>query len=165
MTKPDAPVTKGNWLLSDLLASIVLFLVAIPLSLGMAIAAGVPEHLQAGVGILAAVVGGIVVGLLGGSPLAVSGPEAGLAVMIGQFIEQFSWDKLCLIILTAGVLQLIAGILRLGQWFRAVPPAVIKALLAGMGLLIFASQFHIMVDEPPPGRGKDYGALINLISI
>jgi MFS superfamily sulfate permease-like transporter len=164
--KPDLTEKgKGHWLLEDLLASVVVFLVAVPLSVGIAIASGAPMEKAAGVGILTAIVGGIIVGSIAGCPLQVSGPAAGLAVMVSTFVQQFGWEQLCIIVLLAGLIQLVAGFLRLGQWFRATPPAVIEGMLAGIGVLIFASQFHLMVDDQPPGTGREYGGIINLITI
>jgi MFS superfamily sulfate permease-like transporter len=156
---------KRHWLIQDFLASIVVFLVAVPLSISIAIASGVPEDKAAAVGILTAIVGGIVVGTFAGCPLQVSGPDAGLAVMVSQFIVSYGWDQLAIIVLVAGIIQLLAGLLRLGQWFRAVPPSVIEGILAGIGVLIFAAQFHLMVDDTPPGTGKEFGGVINLITI
>jgi MFS superfamily sulfate permease-like transporter len=156
---------KRHWLIQDFLASIVVFLAALSLSMGIAYASGVPKDKAAAVGILTAIVGGILVGTLAGCPLQVTGPAAGLAVMVSQFIERFGWDQLAIIVLVAGIIQLLAGLLRLGQWFRAVPPSVIEGMLAGIGVLIFAAQFHIMVDDSPPGTGKEFGGVINLITI
>jgi MFS superfamily sulfate permease-like transporter len=147
---------------NDLLASIVVFLVALPLCMGVAIASGVPQEKAAAVGIVTGIVGGIVVGALGGCSLQVSGPAAGLAVMVGEIISHHGFEKLCVILIITGILQLLAGLLRLGQWFRAISPAVIQGMLAGIGVLILASQFHIMVDSKPPGSGKEFGGLINL---
>ncbi|MCS7016052.1 MAG: SulP family inorganic anion transporter [Gemmatales bacterium] len=157
--------TRGHWFISDLLSSVVVFLVAMPLSIGIAIASGVPDDKAAGVGILTAIVGGIVVGILAGCPLQVTGPAAGLAVMVSQFISDFGWENLSIIVLVAGAIQLLAGLLRFGQWFRAAPPAVIEGMLAGIGVLIFASQFHIMVDDKPPGTGQEFGGILNLVTI
>lgn len=165
MSASPNPKSERHWLLDDFLASIVVFLVAMPLSMGIAIASGVPIENAAGVGILTAVIGGIVVGALAGCPLQVSGPAAGLAVMVSQFIEQFGWQQLGIIVLIAGIIQLTAGLVRFGQWFRAVPPAVIEGMLAGIGILIFASQFHIMVDDTPPGTGQKFGGILNLVTI
>jgi MFS superfamily sulfate permease-like transporter len=141
---------------ADLLASIVVCLVALPLCMGIAMASGLP----ASAGLLCGVVGGIVVGALGGSPLQVSGPAAGLTVIIWEIVQELGIEWLGAVVLLAGGLQLLAGILRLGQWFRAVSPAVIQGMLAGIGVLIFASQFHIMVDDAPRGSG-----IANLLSI
>ncbi len=149
----------------DFTASIVVFLVALPLSMGIAIASGVPEDKAAAVGIATAIIGGLLVGSLGGCPLQVSGPAAGLAVFVGQLIAQYGFDALGLVVTIAGLVQLAAGALRLGPWFRAVSPAVIQGMLAGIGVLIFASQFHVMVDDQPPGTGKPFGGLVNLVTI
>ena len=148
--------TEGNGFKQDFLASIVVFLVALPLCMGVAIASGVPVA----AGLIAGIVGGIVVGTLAGCPLQVSGPAAGLTVIVYQIVETYGFEILGLVVLLGGILQLVAGVLKLGQWFRAVSPAVIKGMLAGIGVLIFASQFHVMVDDKPKGSG-----LTNLITI
>lgn len=116
----------------DLLASIVVFLVALPLSMGIAIASGVPMEKAASVGLITAIIGGLVVGPLSGSPLQVSGPAAGLAVMVALFIQEHGFETLGLIVLLGGLIQLAAGLLRLGQVFRAVSPALIQGRLAGI---------------------------------
>lgn len=149
----------------DLFASIVVFLVALPLSMGIAIASGVPIEKAASVGLITAVVGGVVVGPLSGSPLQVSGPAAGLAVMVALIIQEHGFETLGLIVMLGGLMQLASGLLRLGPVFRAVSPALIQGMLAGIGILIFASQFHVMVDDLPPGTGKEFGGLINLSSL
>lgn len=141
---------------SDLPASIVVFLVALPLCMGIAIASGVPVA----AGLITGIIGGIVVGLLAGAPLQVSGPAAGLTVIVYQIVQEFGLEMLGLTVLLAGLLQVVAGLLGIGQWFRAVSPAVIKGMLAGIGVLIFASQFHVMVDDKPKGSG-----LQNLVTI
>lgn len=127
------------------MASIVVFLVALPLCMGIAIASGVPPAL----GLITGIIGGLVVGFLAGQPLQVSGPAAGLAVMVWQLVDDFGLAALGLAVLIAGIVQLAAGIAGLGRWFRAVAPAVIQGMLAGIGVLIFASQFHVMVDDAP----------------
>ena len=78
----------------DVLASVVVFLVALPLSLGIAIASGVPIDKAASVGLITAIIGGLVVGPLSGSPLQVSGPAAGLAVMVALFIQEHGFETL-----------------------------------------------------------------------
>jgi MFS superfamily sulfate permease-like transporter len=149
----------------DLLASIVAFLVALPLCMGIAIASGVPPEKAAAVGIISGVVGGLVVGLLAGCPLQVTGPAAGLAVIVGQLIAEHGFEALGLIIMVAGAVQVLAGLMGVGQWFRAVSPAVIQGMLAGIGVLIFAAQFHVMVDDTPPGSGQEFGGIVNLYTI
>jgi MFS superfamily sulfate permease-like transporter len=88
----------------DLLASVVVFLVALPLCMGVAIASGVPPEKAAAVGIITGIVGGLVVGLLAGCPLQVSGPAAGLAVIVGQLIAVHGFATLGLIVMVAGPL-------------------------------------------------------------
>src|SRR3712207_1790362 len=139
------PGFRGSWK-NDLLASVVVFLVALPLCMGIAIASGVPAEKAASVGILTGIVGGLVVGFLSGSPLQVSGPAAGLSVIVFELVQRYGWEGVGVVVLTAGLAQLAAGALGLGLWFRAVSPAVIQGMLAGIGVLIFASQFHVMVD-------------------
>lgn len=134
---------------SDALASVVVFLVALPLCMGISIASGVPPT----AGLITGIIGGLVVGFLAGSPLQVSGPAAGLTVLVWQLVQHHGLAMLGIIVLLAGIMQFLAGILKLGQWFRAVSPAVIHGMLAGIGVLIFASQFHVMLDKKPIGTG------------
>jgi MFS superfamily sulfate permease-like transporter len=142
--------------IKDFLASIVVFLVALPLSMGIAIASGAPPAL----GLITGIIGGIVVGLICGSPLQVSGPAAGLSVLVWDIINQHGIGMLGPMLLLAGILQAVMGISRMGQWFRAISPAVIQGMLAGIGVLIIGSQFHVLVDDGPKGTG-----LQNLLSI
>lgn len=143
-------------LLSDFVASIVVFLVALPLCMGIAIASGLP----ASVGILTGVIGGLIVGSLSGSPLQVSGPAAGLVVLVTELARQHGLETLGVIVIVAGGLQFISGCFGLGQWFRAVPPSVIHGMLSGIGLLLIGSQFQIMFDRAPFASG-----LQNLLAI
>ena len=140
----------------DFMASVVVFLVALPLCMGIAIASGVPPA----AGILTGIIGGLVVGTLAGSPLQVSGPAAGLTVLVWQYVQTFGIEKLGAIVLIAGSVQMLAGLMKLGQWFRAISPAVIQGMLAGIGVLIIGSQTHVLVDDSPKGSGWT-----NLISI
>lgn len=160
MTAIPAPMSeietmKKSWP-QDLLASVVVFLVALPLCLGVAIASGAPPAL----GLITGIIGGLVVGSLAGSPLQVSGPAAGLAVLCYQLVEEHGLIMMGVVGLIAGALQLLAGIAKLGQWFRAISPSVIHGMLAGIGVLILGSQFHVMIDDSPRGSG-----LQNLMSI
>lgn len=140
----------------DFLASIVVFLVALPLCMGVALASGAPVA----AGLITGIIGGLVVGAIAGCPLQVSGPAAGLIVLVYEIIQRFGIETLGIVVLLAGAIQFAAGLLRLGQWFRAVSPAVIMGMLAGIGVLIFASQFHVMVDDQPRGSGIE-----NLLTI
>jgi MFS superfamily sulfate permease-like transporter len=129
----------------DFLASIVVFLVALPLCMGIAIASGVPVS----AGLITGIVGGLVVGWIAGAPLQVSGPAAGLTVIVYELVRAHGLEMLGIAVLIGGAFQLLAGLFKLGQWFRAVSPAVIQGMLAGIGVLIVASQFHVMVDDKP----------------
>lgn len=140
----------------EFLASIVVFLVALPLCMGIAIASGMPPA----AGLISGIIGGIVVGVLAGSPLQVSGPAAGLSVMVYEIVMKEGAVVLGLAVLLAGAIQLTAGLLHFGQWFRAVSPAVIRGMLTGIGILIFAGQFHVMVDDSPRESG-----LQNILSL
>jgi MFS superfamily sulfate permease-like transporter len=123
--------------------------------MGIAIASGVPTEKAAAVGLLTGIIGGIVVGTFAGSPLLITGPAAGLSVLVYELITRHGWERLGIIVLLAGLMQVTAGLLKLGQWFRAVSPAVIHGMLAGIGVLIFASQFHIMLDDTPRRSGLE----------
>jgi len=149
-TPGTAVAPRSTWS-ADLLASLVVFLVALPLCMGIAIASNMPPA----AGLVTGIVGGIVVGFLAGSPLQVSGPAAGLAVLVWQLVEKHGVEALAVIVFFAGVIQLIAGVFRLGQWFRAVSPAVIHGMLAGIGVLILVAQFHVMFDFKPIGTGVE----------
>ncbi|NMG21513.1 SulP family inorganic anion transporter [Brasilonema bromeliae] len=140
----------------DIVASFVVFLVALPLSMGIAIASGVPPAR----GLVTGIIGGIVVGTISGSALQVSGPAAGLAVIVAELVQNNGIEMLGPVILLAGLIQLLAGVFKFGKIFRAISPAVIYGMLAGIGVLIFASQFHVMLKEKPRATGIE-----NLISI
>ena len=122
---------------NDLPASIVVFFVAVPLCLGIALASGAPLF----AGIISGIVGGIVVGIASGSPLGVSGPAAGLAVIVLTSIAALgSWPAFLLAVVLAGVLQLIMGFAKAGFIAYFFPSSVIKGMLTGIGLLIILKQ-------------------------
>ncbi|GAB2634052.1 SulP family inorganic anion transporter [Nocardia goodfellowii] len=125
----------------DLPASLVVFLVALPLSLGIAVASGAPVAS----GLVAAVVGGIVGGALGGSVLQVSGPAAGLTVVVASTIAQFGWATTCFITVAAGVLQVLFGFSRIARAALGIAPVVVHAMLAGIGITIALQQIHVLL--------------------
>ncbi|GAA2628751.1 SulP family inorganic anion transporter [Actinomadura fulvescens] len=135
----------------DFAASLVVFLVALPLCVGVAVASGVPAEL----GLVTGIVGGLVVGLMPGSSLQVSGPAAGLTVLVFDAVQSHGLAALGAIVLAAGLLQLLLGVLRMGRWFRAISIAVVEGMLAGIGLTIIAGQLYAMADEKAPGSGLD----------
>ncbi len=170
----------------DFLASLVVFLVALPLCIGIAVAVGVSPARA----LITGIIGGLVVGMIAGSPLQVSGPAAGLFVIVADILvtnkekyiasftgeadaallEQsavtYSLAALGAAVVIAGIMQIVAGRLRMGRWFRAVSPAVIKGMLSGIGALILISQFHVMLDhvamwgDKPAHGGIQYLATI-----
>jgi SulP family sulfate permease len=139
-----------NELKSDLPASVVVFFVALPLCLGIALASGAPLF----AGIIAGVVGGIVVGIVSASPLGVSGPAAGLAVIVFTAISSLgSWPAFLLAIVLAGFFQLVMGYAKVGFVAYFFPSSVIKGMLSGIGLLIILKQIpHALgYDRDPEG--------------
>jgi MFS superfamily sulfate permease-like transporter len=133
---------KKYW--TDLGASVVVFLVALPLCVGVAVASGVPAEL----GIVTGVVGGIVVGLLPGSTMQVSGPAAGLTVLVADAVSRHGIQALGVIVLGAGLLQVALGLARCGRWFRAISPSVVQGMLAGIGLVLIFGQLRHLVVSP-----------------
>lgn len=120
----------------DLPAGIVVFLVAVPLCLGIAMASGAPLSS----GIIAGIAGGLVVPLISRSALGVSGPAAGLTVIVYEAIQNLGFQPFLLAVILAGVLQIGLGLLRAGIIGYYFPSAVISGMLAGIGLIIFLKQ-------------------------
>ncbi|ORT56368.1 SulP family inorganic anion transporter [Streptomyces sp. CB03238] len=147
-----SPLKDRTVLRRDILASLVVFLVALPLCVGIAVASGVPAEL----GLVTGIVGGLVVGALPGSSLQVSGPAAGLTVLVYEAVQQFGLATLGAIVLVSGLLQLILGALKFGRWFRAISVAVVQGMLAGIGLVLVLGQVYAMADtdQPSGGLGK-----------
>jgi carbonic anhydrase len=125
----------------DLPSSLVVFLVALPLSLGIAIASNAPVL----AGLIAAIVGGIIAGTIGGSPLQVSGPAAGLTVVVADLVSDFGWAVTCLITAAAGLLQVLLGLSRVARSVLAISPVVVHAMLAGIGITIALQQAHVLL--------------------
>lgn len=134
MTPSRSPLATWR---QDLPAALVVFLVALPLCLGIALASGAPLI----AGVIAGIVGGIVVGALSGSPLGVSGPAAGLAVIVLHAIHDLgSYEVFLVAAVLAGLMQILLGFLRAGVIGYYFPSSVIKGMLAGIGILIFLKQ-------------------------
>ena len=137
---------------SDLPASIVVFFVAVPLCLGIALASGAPLF----AGIIAGIIGGIVVGIASGSSLGVSGPAAGLAVIVLTSITALgSWPAFLLAVVLAGILQLIMGFAKAGFIAYFFPSSVIKGMLTGIGLLIILKQIPHALGYDKDAVGDD----------
>ncbi|SDO10532.1 SulP family inorganic anion transporter [Lentzea jiangxiensis] len=125
----------------DLPASFVLFLISIPMSLGIAHATGAP--LMAG--IISAVLGGVVVGALSGAPLQISGPGTGLVVIVAGLVAQFGWAATAAITLAAGVLQIALGLTGISRLVMSLSPAVVHGMLAGIGISIAVGQLVVVL--------------------
>jgi carbonic anhydrase len=135
----------------DVPASLVVFLVAVPLSLGIALASGAPIA----AGLIAAVVGGVVAGALGGAPLQVSGPAAGLTVVVAETIDTFGWAVTCAVTACAGVIQILLGMSRVARAALAIAPAVVHGMLAGIGVTLVLGQLHIVLGGAPQSSAVD----------
>lgn len=149
-----------NNLKYDIPAGIVVFFVALPLCLGISLASGAPLIS----GIIAGIVGGFIVGIFSNSSLGVSGPAAGLAVIVFGYVEALNgrWDVFVLSVVIAGVMQLLFGFLRLGTIAYYFPSSVIKGMLSGIGIIIILKQIPFALGEMSVG----YAPLItSIISI
>lgn len=135
----------------DIPAGVVVFLVAIPLCLGIAVASGAPPFS----GILAGIVGGLVISILSGSQISVSGPAAGLTVIVAAAIEDLGFSGLLLAVVIAGLLQILMGFLKAGIIGAYFPSPVIKGMLAAIGLILVVKQLPHLV-------GYDAGAMQDL---
>jgi MFS superfamily sulfate permease-like transporter len=137
---------------NDLPASIVVFFVAVPLCLGIALASGAPLFS----GIISGIVGGIVVGMASGSSLGVSGPAAGLAVIVFSAIATLgSWPAFLTAVVLAGAIQIILGFAKAGFVAFFFPSSVIKGMLSGIGLLIILKQIPHALGYDKDMEGDD----------
>lgn len=136
---------------ADLSASVAVFLIALPLSLGIALATGAP--LQAG--LVAAAAGGLVAGRLGGAPLQVSGPAAGLTVVTAELIQTYGWRTTCAITVLAGLAQAALAALKVARSALAVSPAIVHGMIAGIGVTIALAQLHIVLGGTPQSSAVD----------
>lgn len=134
---------------NDLPASIVVFFVALPLCLGIALASGAPLFS----GLIAGIIGGILVGSLSGSNIGVSGPAAGLAAIVLAAIASLGYEKFLVAVVLGGVIQVVFGLLRLGIIGYYFPSSVIKGMLTGIGIIIILKQipYFFGYDKDPEG--------------
>ncbi len=139
-----------KYLKNDLPASIVVFFVALPLCLGIALASGAPLFS----GLIAGIVGGIVVGGLSGSQIGVSGPAAGLAAIVLTAITALGgWENFLVAVVLGGAIQILFGVLKLGIIGYYFPSSVIKGMLTGIGIIIILKQipYFFGIDKNPEG--------------
>ncbi|MEO3973946.1 SulP family inorganic anion transporter [Streptomyces sp. CAU 1734] len=156
----DGPSLSGSFS-ADFTASIVVFLVALPLCIGVAAASGVPVAL----GIITGIVGGLIVGFLPGSSLQVSGPAAGLAVLVLEFVTNHGLGLLGPVVLISGLLQMGLGMLKMGRMFQSISLSVVQGMLAGIGVPLILSQMYALVDSKQLGTAlKNIAGLPQLAS-
>lgn len=138
---------------SDLFAGTVVFLVALPLCLGIATASGVDPL----AGLISGIIGGLVVAILSGSHLSVSGPAAGLIVIVVESIAQLgSYSAFLTAVALAGCLQYIFGLIKAGKLSNYVPTSVIKGMLAAIGLLLIMKQFPLAVGTTQQAMSEQF---------
>ncbi len=137
---------RPKYLREDLVAGLTVASIAVPLSLAIALASGVPPAL----GITTAVVSAVVAALFGGTPLAVTGPAAALAVLVAAAVQAHGLGGLVIIGLIAGILQIATGVLGLGRFVRLVPLPVVEGVNAGIGAIILIGQLPRVLGLPPP---------------
>ncbi|NKI31391.1 SulP family inorganic anion transporter [Croceivirga thetidis] len=133
----------------DIPASIVVFFVAIPLCLGIALASGAPLFS----GLIAGIIGGIIVGSISGSQIGVSGPAAGLAVIVLAAINTLGYEAFLVAVVLGGVIQIIFGLLKAGIIGYYFPSSVIKGMLTGIGIIIILKEipYFFGYDKNPEG--------------
>ncbi len=137
---------------NDIRSSVVVVLVAIPLCLGIAVASGLDEFS----GIIAGIVGGIVVGMLSGSQLSVTGPAAGLTVIVFAAVAKLpAVEAFFLAVVLAGLIQMLMGVLKLGIIGEYIPNCVIKGMLAAIGIILILKQFPHLIGYDSDFEGDE----------
>jgi len=131
----------------DLKASVTVFFVALPLCLGISLASGAPVYS----GLLAGIIGGLVVSLISGSALSVSGPAAGLTAICAAAITELNGIEIFFLsVCIAGLLQVLLGVFRLGGFTHFIPSAVIKGMLAAIGVILISKQIPLLIGYDKP---------------
>jgi MFS superfamily sulfate permease-like transporter len=136
----------------DFKASITVFFVALPLCLGVSLASGAPVY----TGLLSGIIGGLIIPFLSKSPLSVSGPAAGLTAICAAAISQFDSIQLFFMsVAIAGLLQILLGLFRLGGFTHFIPSAVIKGMLAAIGIILISKQIPLLIGYDKPDFWRD----------
>ena len=135
-----------KYIFDDIFAGITVACVAIPLSLAIAMASGVSP----GVGLISAIIGGIIAAFFGGTRMAVTGPAAAMAILIASCVSKFGLTGLIIVGFICGALQLLCGVLKVGRYAKLIPLAVISAFTSGIGFIIFIGQLPKALQLPIP---------------
>ncbi|MBL7811183.1 MAG: SulP family inorganic anion transporter [Bacteroidetes bacterium] len=137
---------------ADIPASIVVFLVALPLCLGIALGSGTPIFS----GIISGIIGGLVVGAISGSHLSISGPAAGLITVISLYMQELgSFQVLLLAVLIAGLIQILLALVKAGMIADFIPVAVIKGMMAAIGIMLILKQLPHLVGYDADFEGDE----------
>lgn len=147
-----------SFLKHDFKASLTVFLVALPLCLGISLASNTPVYS----GLMAGIIGGLIITLISGSQLSVSGPAAGLtAICAAAIMELGSMQIFFLVVAVAGILQLLLGVFRLGGFTHLIPSSVIKGMLAAIGIILISKQIPLIIgyDQPDFWRNELFNIL------
>jgi MFS superfamily sulfate permease-like transporter len=131
----------------NILSSLVVFVIAVPLSLGIALGSGMPPTSA----LVGAVAGGIIIGILSGAPLVVSGPAAGLSALVLTYVQQFGVGAIYRITILLGFAQILFGLFRLGKIINKIPKPVLEGVLSAIGLVILLGQLHVLMGQKMPG--------------
>lgn len=139
---------------SDAISGIIVFLIALPLCLGIAQASGAPLFS----GLVAGIIGGIIIGALSGSQLSVAGPAAGLVAIVLGAIGALGWEAFLCAVIVAGAIQILLGFLKAGSIASYFPSSVIEGMLAGIGLTIIIKQIPEALGYDGEGHERMVGA-------
>ncbi len=141
-----------KYLRGDLLSGFIVSLIALPLCLGVASASSFPPIM----GVLTAIIGGLIIGFISGSELAIKGPAAGLIVIVAGAVEEFGrgdpsigYMMTASLIAVTGLVQIILGFLKVGKWADFIPSSIVHGMLAAIGIIIMSKQIHLLFGATP----------------
>ncbi len=146
---------------ADLGAGLTVACIAVPLSLAIALASGVAPA----VGLVTAIIAGIVCAIFGGTPLQVSGPAAAMAVLIASIVQEHGIVALLFIGIGCGILQIVTGTLGLGRFVKLVPLPVIEGFTAGIGAIILIGQLPRALGLPPPAQSHVFDVITHIADL
>jgi carbonic anhydrase len=161
LSKDWKDLCTTKYLKEDFFAGLNVAAVALPLSLAVGLASSVEPE----VGLVTAVVASIAVALFGGTPLAISGPAAAMSVLLATVVQQYGFGGLLLVGLGCGVLQVLTGVLRLGQLVHFVPLPVVSGFVAGIGALLLIGQIPAALGLPVPSQSKIFDVLTHVVDL